>query len=914
MAIGSANAPGAAKGGAFERLSEYTLLTLLRLSGIVTAKKPDGRDVNDYYYDMLIAVFRIVAFAVAERKGLLRAPFLLRDTPSYGELLESCLLIDGTQRHSDGFFAHGRTSLLNPIMTGEDIGFAVSGLRSLMDEEQVGSELLGDLFEAYYGKRLISDGTSLEDTIDRKDNGVYYTPQPLAEFTVRKSLERYSDLEWPALLELRILDPAMGPGKFLLETLRQLMRISGKQDGPDVKSRIAIACLHGVDKDPLAVEIAKVIMWLEVGDARLTPLDFNGNLQCGDSLLADLGDGPASEPLEPDSLFGAADGRFDWRSSFPDVFYDVRGDKKVKPGFHIIVGNPPWGKIKPNIKEYYTYLDKAVHGLQGASLREHVKHDRHNWTDYEQSIKRYSELIRTLPTYADQKIEVNGKATGGDWDLYKLFVELSYRLLHPEGRLGFIVPSSFYMAEGAAGIRKLLLDNGAIDYLVNFENRKKIFPIHGSFKFAVFIYERGHGSDGSGVAVRRALFNVTDLGDLSEARFNKHSFIGYERSFLGRTSSGFLSVPEAGSPAEVPILERMYASFPMLGEHRADTWNVSFKRELDMTNDSGKFVTLSQLQAEGRSVDEIAREYVSVFEGRMVHQFDYAAKAYLEGEGRTAKWEELELSGKRIQPHYFLPRRELPQGEALPPRAGFCDVTGQKNERTVLATLVPANCVCGNKVPTLRFDSGKNDIRLDLLWIGIANSFAVDWIIRKKVTTTLNFFHWEQVPFPRISPDEAVAREIILHTALLVSITDDADLLWEMLGNFYSSGELDDFRKRSRIEAERAASRLKIDSLVAGLYELSLEELALILHSFPILDRGQPPIPGDTAYSGRKPASCVTRDCLLHDYAMQMGAAEVDIVDLYDAVGIDLRSAAGAVRLLRERVAAYGKLGAVAYT
>ena len=68
----------------------------------------------------------------------------------------------------------------------------------------------------------------------------------------------------------------------------------------------------------------------------------------------------------------------------------------------------------------------------------------------------------------------------------------------------------------------------------------------------------------------------------------------------------------------------------------------------------------------------------------------------------------------------------------------------------MLAALIPSHAVCGNKVPTCRFDPA--DHGLDLLWLAIANSFVVDWCVRRRVGTSLNFFVWEQIPVSATGP------------------------------------------------------------------------------------------------------------------------------------------------------------------
>ena len=121
-----------------------------------------------------------------------------------------------------------------------------------------------------------------------------------------------------ALLAIRVCDPACGSGHFLLAAARrlgkELARIRTGEDEPAPErvreaTRDAIShCIYGVDRNPLAVDLCRVALWLEshTGDKRLTFLDHR--IRCGDSLagvfdLEGLKNGipdKAFEPLEGD--------------------------------------------------------------------------------------------------------------------------------------------------------------------------------------------------------------------------------------------------------------------------------------------------------------------------------------------------------------------------------------------------------------------------------------------------------------------------------------------------------------------------------------------------------------------------------------------------------------------------------------
>ena len=135
----------------------------------------------------------------------------------------------------------------------------------------------------------------------RKATGSFYTPQPIADYLVRRTLgPLVRDASPERILQLRIVDPAMGSGAFLVSACRYLAAAyeaalvrTGAYHGSDFGARervatrrtIAERCLYGVDLNPMAVQLARLSLWLATlaADRPLTFLDHH--LQTGDSLL-----------------------------------------------------------------------------------------------------------------------------------------------------------------------------------------------------------------------------------------------------------------------------------------------------------------------------------------------------------------------------------------------------------------------------------------------------------------------------------------------------------------------------------------------------------------------------------------------------------------------------------------------------
>lgn len=135
----------------------------------------------------------------------------------------------------------------------------------------------------------------------RKATGTFYTPRTLTEFMVRRALAPLvADAAPERVLSLRVLDPAMGSGAFLVAACRYLAHAYesallragavsvdhvGERDRAEFRRTVAQRCLFGVDVNPMAVQLGRLSLWLTTlaGDRPLTFLDHH--LRAGNSLV-----------------------------------------------------------------------------------------------------------------------------------------------------------------------------------------------------------------------------------------------------------------------------------------------------------------------------------------------------------------------------------------------------------------------------------------------------------------------------------------------------------------------------------------------------------------------------------------------------------------------------------------------------
>lgn len=305
-------------------------------------------------------------------------------------------------------------------------------------------EILGHSYEQYLGKVIKIDSKhkiSIDEKPEvRKAGGVYYTPQYIVDYIVKNTVGKIIDGKTPdEITKIKIVDPACGSGSFLLGAYKYLLewhlqyyknaKLKNKaqyltNDGRltnDIKKKIIINNIFGVDIDTNAVEVTKLSLMLQVMEGetsvsiehqsqliqhRVLP-SLDKNILSGNSLIDfDLDENKLD--LEPEMKKKIK--AFNWQNSFPEVF--------KQGGFDVVIGNPPWVDLKghePILVKYYF-------------------------------IKFYSTENRI--------------------NLYSIFVEKSLELLNKNGLFSFIIPNSLLYQSSYTKIRQLILKNNNINEIV----------------------------------------------------------------------------------------------------------------------------------------------------------------------------------------------------------------------------------------------------------------------------------------------------------------------------------------------------------------------------------------------------------------------------------------------------------------
>ncbi len=232
-----------------------------------------------------------------------------------GQTLDDCLVCNRDLLAGFWHLAYYKES---PTAPSRRVNYAA------LDVEELGS-VYESLLEFHPDIATVSVGCCHFDLIfgsDRKTTGSYYTAPELVNQVIQDALgpviaERLKEAANPeakerALLSLKVIDPACGSGHFLLSAARrigkELARVRTGEDEPAPERvreaiRDVIAhCIYGVDKNPLAVDLCRVALWIESHTAG-RPLSFlDHRIRPGDSLVGIFDLATLTAPI-PDAAF-----------------------------------------------------------------------------------------------------------------------------------------------------------------------------------------------------------------------------------------------------------------------------------------------------------------------------------------------------------------------------------------------------------------------------------------------------------------------------------------------------------------------------------------------------------------------------------------------------------------------------------
>ncbi len=539
-------------------------------------------------------------------------------------------------------------------------------------------------------------------------------------------------------------------------------------------------------------------------------------------ILLDEFSGKLSIKYESAQLTGKAKKRLltlsDMQSLKP-FHWGYHFDKLIteKGGFDVIITNPPWEVFQTDEKEFFQQYDSLIQknkldikswNKQRDKLLENPEIQK-AWLEYCSGYPHVSAYFKKSEQYRNQNSVINGKSASRKINLYCLFTEQCFNLLHPQGYCGIIIPSGIYTDLGTKQLREMLFSHCQLGTLFGLSNERFIFEgVDHRFKFCLFDFAKGKNTEVFNAVFRINPREAISKNELETFLYNKDEQVQIYTNLIRKLSPDSLSVMEFKQDIDIHIAEKM-SRFPLLGETLPDTWNLKLTSEFNMTTDSYLFKTEP---AEGR---------LPLYEGKMIHQFThrYALPKYWldEKEARQA----------------LLKRGEVDKGQILDYqtyRLGFRSVSSSTNERSLISSLIPKSVFCGHSlfISEYKQNNFQDNQAFKIFILTVLNSFLIDWMLRQKVSANISMFYIYQLPIPRLKEGDKYFQEIVENAAKLICTTEEFEQLAKEVGiGSYKNGVTE--------EAERMAIRAKLDAIVAHLYELTPTEFQHILTTFPLV-------------------------------------------------------------------------------
>ena len=494
---------------------------------------------------------------------------------------------------------------------------------------------------------------------------------------------------------------------------------------------------------------------------------------------------------------------FHWPLEFPSVFH------RKRPGFDVVVGNPPWNEITVEELRFYLLRDPGLRGMRNlAERRKRIAELDEQNPDWRGEFESEQERLSTIRGFFSKSggYELQGV---GDKDLYQLFCERYCHLVRQSGRLGVVLPRTSLLAQGARKFRKWLFSYNSLRRLDLLLNRKRwAFTIHPQYTIALLTAQRR--TPGEGVTFQ-VTGPSTDLKD-----------------FLDAAQDQGVSIPVSslGSAHVIPLLPSQKHSDVLAKLRRGVQFDaLTLSKFLTAVDEcSSEFSPIPH-----REIDETQQKSlfshskgIPVWKGRSFDQYDPHGR----DPAGYAVWNEVLpfVQRKRSRSPVFkrLFNADFLADPATHPmnhcRIAFRHITNRTNSRTTVACLVPPGIPLTNAAPYLAFSNWSGIGEMAVL--GVLNSLSFDWLARRYVEINYNFFILKMLTFPRLT-DPSWNR--IGELAARLSSVD------ERFAEFASEAGVE---YGPLTEDERGVMRAEIDALVARAYGLTEDELRFIFTDF----------------------------------------------------------------------------------
>ncbi len=645
----------------------------------------------------------------------------------------------------------------------------------------------------------------------RNKLGSYYTPADLAKSVTKKTIDAFFKLNFGnvgkeflnEIPSITFADFSCGGGNFIIAVIEYFEKLFAKwniEEESKLELLKAIALnIFAFDVDCLALEVAKLNLLLRIKQPILCKSLNERFIHANFLLQSDL----AIDESKKLEVFS---------SGF--IYHEQLSLSKDKAkNYDVVLGNPPWEKIRFEEKKFYAlYSNTVAENHFKSSRTSEIKETELNNVQ----LAEYSKEFKLEIEKAKSDLKKNSffaLSNNGELNTYALFTNAALKLKTKRGVVGLVLKSAIVTSQVNQTLFKYLTKENFVVAIYDFINRKKIFNIDSRERFCFLLL---------GNSKREKFHVLMNLSDVSEIEKAKSEIeLSHEGLKLLNPFTGML--PNFSMKSEADFLLRISHKFPFF-KNVYD--KVRFGRIVHLTSHS-EFISRKQ-----------ANDNTPVYEGKFFNQFDGKFSGF-NGVGDDLKYGSKSSSvlldgAKKSEANNFPESRffintakwlQLSKNHSEKFMLAWRSLTSATNTRTCIATVLPF-------IPasqSVQFLTTKQD---DLLYLcGLFNSVVFDFILKKKLSgIDLTQSVINQMPIPNIEQTKSTisfnggVATIKQHISFLVFSLLKNDV---RLNSLFENLELQTSNNEGRFELIR-----KIDLLFMLLYKLNDSEIKLVLSEF----------------------------------------------------------------------------------
>lgn len=482
-------------------------------------------------------------------------------------------------------------------------------------------------------------------------------------------------------------------------------------------------------------------------------------------------------------------GFFHWSLEFPDVFGRAVG----RNGFDVVLGNPPWERIKLQEIEFFASRSKAIAEAPNASKRKQLIAK----LDKESSLYREYLAAKRLADTSSKFLRESGNfpmCGNGDVNTYSIFSELVLKLVSSKGKIGIIIPTGIATENANRHFFNYLIDENRLISLYDFTNKNRLFPqVASQLRFSILSISGSSLSDTFRVKFG---FFFSEVNQIKE---------GLRTYFLTKSDFNLINpntqtCPSFKSRIDAEINEKVYLKFPILNNEvtNKNPWNISFASIFHMASHSGLFREKEILINNGGKLignkikDDFNQIWLPLYEAKLIWLYNHRLSSFETNANNILACDYSNEQDLKQQNYLSVPRYWVREEDvnvrldsiSQSKKNGisnesikkwfltYRDITSSTNERSCICSIINYSAV-GNTLPLIIPSVSTLN---SCIIFSMFSSLIYDYLSRQKIVGVhLSYVYMKQLPV--IPPEQFTEKDMQFIVPRVLELTYTA---WDL--------------------------------------------------------------------------------------------------------------------------------------